>query len=171
MTEKLSRREAIGLMGAAAAGMAELPMRTVWAQRAYGGSNGRERGEMGRIAGAFRRQFSVPATSIAISRNGQFAYDESKGMADREKSMQVTQSSLFRIASVSKPITSVTIFSLIEQGKLNLGDKVFGPSGVLENKYGKPPYKQYVTDITVDHLLTHTAGGVAERQHRSDVSA
>ncbi|MGC1362149.1 MAG: serine hydrolase domain-containing protein, partial [Silvibacterium sp.] len=108
---------------------------------------------------AFRRQYSVPASSIAISRNGQFVYDRAVGMADREKSLQVQQSSLFRIASVTKPITSVTIFSLIEQGKLNLNDKVFGPSGVLGNKYGKPPYKGYVTDVTVDHLLTHTAGG------------
>ena len=67
--------------------------------------------------------------------------------------------SLFRIASVTKPITSVTIFTLIEKGKLNLTDKVFGPSGIFGDKYGKPPYKQYVTDITVDNLLTHTSGG------------
>lgn len=157
MAETLDRRRAMCLMGAAAMGAVGVP---IWGQRgAYGGITGQERGEMGRIAGAFRRQFSVPATSIAISRNGQFAYDRSAGMVDREKSIQVQQSSLFRIASVSKPITSVTIFSLIEQGKLNLDDKVFGPSGVLDNKYGKPPYKQHITDITVDHLLTHTSGG------------
>ena len=47
------------------------------------------------------------------------------------KPQQAQQSSLFRIASVTKPITSVTIFSLLEQGKLNLNDKVFGPSGIL----------------------------------------
>lgn len=60
---------------------------------------------------------------------------------------------------MTKPITSVTIFSLIEQGKLHLNDKVFGPSGLLGTKYGKGPYKQYVTDVTVDNLLTHTSGG------------
>jgi CubicO group peptidase (beta-lactamase class C family) len=60
---------------------------------------------------------------------------------------------------VTKPITSVAIFSLIEKGQLNLADKVFGPSGVLGTKYGNPPYLQYVTDITVDNLLTHTCGG------------
>ena len=80
-------------------------------------------------------------------------------MADREHLTQVQQDSLFRIASVTKPITSVTIFSLMEQGKLKLTDKVFGPSGIFGIKYGKPPYKQYVTDITVDDLLTHTCGG------------
>jgi CubicO group peptidase (beta-lactamase class C family) len=129
------------------------------AQPQYGGSNGQQRGEMGRIAAAFRQQFSVPASSIAISRNGRFVYDQAVGMGDRQHLTQVQQSSLFRIASLTKPITSVTIFSLIEQGKLNLTDKVFGPSAILGTKYGRPPYKQYVADITVDHLLTHTAGG------------
>src|SRR5271167_2992543 len=106
---------------------------------------------MGRIAGAFRRQFSVPATSIAISTNGQFAFDQGIGTADRQHLTQATQDSLFRIASVTKPITSVTIFTLIEQGKLRLTDKVFGPSAIFGIKYGKPPYKQWVADITVDH--------------------
>jgi CubicO group peptidase (beta-lactamase class C family) len=55
----------------------------------------------------------------------------------------------------------VTIFSLIEAGKLNLTDHVFGSAGILGVKYGKAPYKMYVTDITVDELLTHTAGGLA----------
>ena len=144
---------------AATAVATTVPISKVFAQGLYGGSTGQQRGEMGRIAQGFRQQFSVPATSIAISRNGQFVYDQSVGMGDRQHLVQVEQDSLFRIASVTKPITSVTIFSLIERGKLNLTDKVFGPSGILGIKYGKPPYKQYVADITVDHLLTHTAGG------------
>jgi CubicO group peptidase (beta-lactamase class C family) len=136
-----------------------LPAFKALAQAQYGGSTGQQRGEMGRIAQAFRQQFSVPASSIAISHNGQFVYDQSVGMGDHQHLVQVQQPSLFRIASVTKPITSVTIFSLIEQGKLHLTDRVFGPSGVLGINYGKPPYKPYITDITVDHLLTHTSGG------------
>jgi CubicO group peptidase (beta-lactamase class C family) len=155
----LTRRSLLQSLLASAASAITLPTLRAAAQAQYGGSNGRQRGEMGRIAAAFRQQFSVPASSIAISRNGQFVYDEAVGMGDRQRLMQVQQASLFRIASVTKPITAVTIFSLIEQGKLNLTDKVFGPSGILGTKYGRPPYKQYVTDITVDHLLTHTAGG------------
>jgi CubicO group peptidase (beta-lactamase class C family) len=156
----LTRRSLLqNLLTSAAAATIPLPTLKALAQPQYGGSNGQQRGEMGRIAAAFRQQFSVPASSIAISRNGQFVYDQAVGMGDRQHLMQVQQSSLFRIASVTMPITSVTIFSLMEQGKLNLTDKVFGPSGILGIKYGKPPYKQYVTDITVDHLLTHTAGG------------
>jgi CubicO group peptidase (beta-lactamase class C family) len=114
---------------------------------------------MGRLVAEFKRSFSVPGFSVAIARNGQFVYDQAFGEADRAKSMLAEQSSLFRIASLSKPITSVTVFGLIEDGKLRQDDKVFGPSGVLGTKYGKGPYKQYVTDITIDHLLTHTSGG------------
>jgi CubicO group peptidase (beta-lactamase class C family) len=135
-----------------------LPIKSL-AQPQYVDPTGQQRAEMGRLAGAFRHQFSVPATSIAISRSGRFVYDEAAGMADEHLAIQPQRNSLFRIASVTKPITSVTIFSLIEQGKLNLTDKVFGPSGIFGIKYGKPPYKQWITDITVDDLLTHTCGG------------
>jgi CubicO group peptidase (beta-lactamase class C family) len=119
-------------------------------------------GGWGRDMELFREQFRVPAMSVAISKRGEFVYDRTCGMADAEHSIQARQNSLFRIGSLSKSITAVTIFSLIEKGKLNLTDKIFGPSGVLEAKYGKASYKPYVTEITVDHLLTHTAGGWAD---------
>src|SRR5271170_1042682 len=161
MPSELTRRTVLrSIAGAAAAQIIPHQLRAAGLpQAAAGQPNGRERGNMGRIEGAFRRQFSVPALSVAISRNGQFVYDEASGMADKEHALQVNTANLFRIASVTKPITSVTIFTLIEKGKLNLSDKVFGPSGVLGTKYGRQPYKQYVTDITVDNLLTHTSGG------------
>ena len=160
MTIRLTRRAMLqNLLGATAAGMAGLPALEAFAQRRNGQPTGEEKGEMGRLAGEFRKKYRVPASSIAITRNGEFVYDKAAGMADRDKLQPVQQNSLFRIASVTKPITSVTIFTLLEQGKLNLNDKVFGPSGILGEKYGKPPYKQYITDVTVDHLLTHTSGG------------
>ena len=161
MSPKLSRRSMIrNLAGAFAAGWAALPARGAFAaQWQDGQATGAERGELNRLMWQFNRQFAVPALSLGISRNAAFVYDRAIGMAYHEKAIQAEQSSLFRIASVTKPITSVAIFTLIEQGKLNLNDKVFGPSGVLGAKYGKGPYQQYVTDITVDHLLTHTCGG------------
>ena len=157
MTRPLTRRTLLQNLALTAA--ATIPPIKALAQAQYSGTTGQQRGEMGRIAGAFRRQFSVPATSIAITTNGRFAFDQGTGMADRQHLTQATPDSLFRIAALTMPITSVTIFTLIEQGKLRLTDKVFGPSAILGIKYGKPPYKQWVTDITVDHLLTHTAGG------------
>src|SRR5208283_1100980 len=124
-------------------------------ERAGNGS----RAAMFRIARAFMNKYEIPGLSISITRNGKFVYEHQFGMADRQETQQVLQNSLFRIASVTKPITAVTIFTLIENGKLNLNDKVFGPCGILDDKFCKPPYKQYVTDIIVDHLLTHTCGG------------
>jgi CubicO group peptidase (beta-lactamase class C family) len=161
MTDTISRRTIVGnLLGAAATGVVAPPLRRLLLQSPRdGGPTGQERGKMGRLAFDFRKQYAVPASSIAISRNGQFVYDAAVGMGDRQHLQQVQQSSLFRIASVTKPITAVTIFTLIEKGKLNLTDKVFGPSGILGELYGKSPYKQYVTDVTVDNLLTHTSGG------------
>ena len=120
-----------------------------------------QRGGMMQHTAQFQRQYRVPAMSVALSRRGHFVYDQAGGMADRQHVAQAQQDSLFRIADLSKPITAVTIFSLIEAGKLNLTDHVFGSAGILGTKYGKAPYKMYVTDITVDHLLTHTAGGWA----------
>lgn len=120
---------------------------------------GREVGELGRMVAEFKRQFNVPALSVAITRHGQFVYDRAFGIADRKDSIEATTESSFRIASVTKPITSVAIFTLIEKGKFHLDDKVFGSSGILGNKYGKGTQKQYVTDVTVDHLLTHSSGG------------
>lgn len=107
----------------------------------------------------FQRQFRVPAMSVTLSKDGRFIFDHAGGMADREHVVQAQQNSLFRIADLSKPITAVTIFSLVEAGKLNVSDRVFGSDGILGTKYGKVPYATYITDITVDSLLGHTAGG------------
>src|ERR1700756_373961 len=88
----LTRRDLLQNLAVTAAAAA-VPIPNVFGQAQYGGSTGQERGEMGRIAQAFRQQFSVPATSIAISRNGQFVYDQAVGMGDRQHQVQVQQDS------------------------------------------------------------------------------
>jgi CubicO group peptidase (beta-lactamase class C family) len=125
----------------------------------YDRPNGGELAAMAAIGRNFMQSFFAPALSVAIVRNSKFVYERGFGIAYRKDTEQCTPTSLFRIASLSMPITSVAIFTLVEQGKVNLSDKVFGPSGILGTAYGKGPYKQYVTDITVDNLLTHTSGG------------
>jgi len=156
----LTRRALIAnLLRAAASAAIATPALSAVAQSMFGPYSQR-RGPMF-YTNSFQRQFRVPAMSVALSRNGQFVYDHAGGMADPQHSIQAQQNSLFRIADLSKPITAVTIFSLIENGKFGLNDKVFGPGALLGTTYGKPPYKPYVADITIDHLLTHTAGGWA----------
>lgn len=161
MPDKLNRRLLIkNLLGATVAGIVAPELRGfVASPQAPEETRNGSRAEMFRIARTFMNQFSVPGLSITITRRGKQVYEHTFGVADRKDTQLTLPSSLFRIASVTKPITSVTIFSLIEKGQLNLTDKVFGPSGVLGTKFGKAPYKQYVTDVTVDNLLTHTSGG------------
>jgi len=118
-----------------------------------------ERAAMDGVAQAVLDKFSVPGLSIAIAAGGMLAYTQGFGFADRERGEKAAPPHLFRIASVSKPITSTAIFTLIERGKLKLTDRVFGPGAVLGTDYGAPPYKAGIDQITVDHLLTHTSGG------------
>lgn len=115
--------------------------------------------DMEATAEAFMKRHKVPGLSVAIANEERLVYAKGYGLADQATGERLNSSHLLRIASVSKPFTSATIFRLIEAGRLRLSDRVFGPHGVLGTQYGKPPYRQHVGDITVEHLLMHTAGG------------
>ena len=114
---------------------------------------------MADAATEFMRNYDVPGLGVAIVRQGVLVYDEAFGMADREAGERLTPAHRFRVASVSKPITSVAMFTLIEQGRLGLDDRVFGHSGILGNDFGSLPAGSQIDQITVEHLLTHTSGG------------
>ncbi|GGC22893.1 penicillin-binding protein [Parapedobacter defluvii] len=100
-----------------------------------------------------------PGVSLAVSKNGKLVYRKGYGLADKESGAEVTVDSRFRIASVSKLITSAAVMKLIQDGKLSINQKVFGTSGILGTEYGTQPYKTYVTAITLSDLLHHTIGG------------
>ena len=121
--------------------------------------SGAEREQMARVASVFMSKFDVPGLSVAIAREGRLVYENPFGESDRESHDRLTVRNLFRIASVTKPITAASVFTLIERGKLQQHDKVFGPDGVLGTRFGSVPYKRWVEEITIDHLLTHASGG------------
>lgn len=118
-----------------------------------------ERTAMARVARAFMDKYDVPALSFAIGYAGAIVHEEAFGVADRERNEAATPRHLFRIASISKMITSVTIFRLIEENRVRLTDRIFGPGALLGTDYGEPPYSAGIDQITLEHLLTHTAGG------------
>jgi CubicO group peptidase (beta-lactamase class C family) len=136
-----------------------------WAQPAAGADAGvpaptpAERGAMADLARGFMRQYDVPALSVAIGHAGALIYEDAFGFADREARAAAEPGNLYRIASISKTITSATIFALIEQNKLRLDARIFGLGAVLGTDYGRPPYNPGVAEITLEHLLTHTGGG------------
>ncbi|WP_051017831.1 serine hydrolase [Pontibacter sp. BAB1700] len=84
---------------------------------------------------AIMQRYDVPGISVSITRNGEPVFVRSYGYADRENEELVSDQSLFRIASLSKPITSAGILKLIQDGKLTLADKVFGPEGILADEF------------------------------------
>lgn len=111
------------------------------------------------IVEEFRHKYDIPGLSIALAKDGRQVFAKGYGYADKENKVAVTTSHLFRIASVSKPITSVAIFTLVEQGKLKLSDKVFGPRGILGKRYGLPEGFPEKGDVTIEQLLEHVGGG------------
>ncbi|MFY9693041.1 MAG: serine hydrolase domain-containing protein [Xanthobacteraceae bacterium] len=118
-----------------------------------------EAAAMAELADAFMQKYDVPALSIAIGYGGAIVYQGAFGLADRDNRVATTPENLFRIASVTKTLTSVAIFSLVEAGRVKLADKVFGQGAITRLDYGKPPFHPGIEDITIEHLLTHTAGG------------
>jgi len=115
--------------------------------------------QMRLVAEAYMRKYDVPGMAVSVARHGQLVYEQAFGFADRARGERLTTSHLFRIASVSKPITSVAVFTLVEQGRLALSETVFGPRGVLQNDFGHPPFLPHVESLRIEHLLTHTGGG------------
>jgi serine beta-lactamase-like protein LACTB, mitochondrial len=62
----------------------------------------------------------IPGLAAAVVLNGDAVWSEGFGMADLENSVPVTPQTLFRLASVSKPITATAALQLWEQGRLDL---------------------------------------------------
>lgn len=100
----------------------------------------------------------IAGASVAITKQGRLVYAKGFGWANEEDSVAVNPYHVFRIASVSKLITAVTVMKLIEEQKLSINDKVFGPNGILQADEYKGYKDKRVEQITVHHLLNHTAG-------------
>ena len=160
---KFARRDFLG-MAAGASILPAVALRPTLAQIAPNPASVRppsatERAAMARVARAFMEKYDVPALSFAVGYAGEIVHTDAFGLADRERNEPATPAQLFRIASLSKMITSAAIFTLVEQNRLRLADKVFGPGAVLGTDFGQPPYSAGINEITIEQLLTHTSGG------------
>lgn len=111
------------------------------------------------LVGLFMKKYDVPGLSLTIAKNDSVKLERCYGYADKGKNQLMTPGNRFRIASISKPFTATAIMKLVEQGRLHLQDKVFGKSALLGITYGTYPYKKWVEEITLEHLLEHLGGG------------
>src|SRR5215510_14827194 len=97
-----------------------------------------------------------------IWKDGQVVYQQSLGYKNLETHELMTIDAIFRIASMTKPITSVLTMMLYEERKLNLDDPItkwfpqFKNMKVLKNRAGD--YEDASRLITILDLLTHKAG-------------
>jgi CubicO group peptidase (beta-lactamase class C family) len=66
----------------------------------------------------------LPGAAILIARNDKVAYFQAVGFQDREKQIAMATNSIFRIASMTKPIVTVAAMMLVEEGKLDLAAPV-----------------------------------------------
>ncbi|MCX6045842.1 MAG: serine hydrolase [Chloroflexi bacterium] len=100
-----------------------------------------------------------------IARRGKVVHFEKFGMAELETEQPMAFDTIFRIYSMSKPITSVAVLLLLEEGQLRLTDPIanyipaFKTTKVLDNTVGSGGrLVDPVRPITIHDLLTHTAG-------------
>ncbi len=103
-------------------------------------------------------QYKISGASFAIARQGKLVYARSFGYSDQAGQVNAQPYNLYRIASVSKPVTSIGIMKLIENGQLTLTQKVFGPTGILNQSYYSTITDNRVLNITVQNLLEHSGG-------------
>jgi N-acyl-D-amino-acid deacylase len=108
---------------------------------------------------SFLDEHGVPGAALALIHEGRLVFARGYGYADIAAREPTTAQHLYRIASISKPITAIAILQLVEQGKLSLDDKVFdiltGYEAHLEA--GKEPDTR-LKDITIRQCLQHTGG-------------
>lgn len=115
--------------------------------------------KMDREIERFIGRWNIKGLSLAVTRNDSLLYAKGYGMADVEEGRKMTPQNIMRLASASKLVTAIAIMRLVEDGKLSLGSKVFGPEGLLsDSAYTAAIKDPRLFDVTVDHLLQHKGG-------------
>jgi CubicO group peptidase (beta-lactamase class C family) len=100
------------------------------------------------------RENWVTGAVVLVARKGHIVYRRAAGFADREANVPMREDAIFRLASMSKPIVTAAALALVDAGKLSFDDPVrkYLPDFRPPMRDGSRP------EITVRHLLTHTAG-------------
>lgn len=115
---------------------------------------------------ALMHEWQVPGASISIVRKGKLIYSRAYGYSDFESRKAVEPQSRFRIGSISKIITSVSVLKLIEEGKLSLNSPAISILNYpVDNSSGRRPDPR-LNQITIQNLLQCTGGW--DRAHNGD---
>jgi CubicO group peptidase (beta-lactamase class C family) len=155
------------VLGAAALGWAQgLP-------QASPESVGMSSERLARVTETFKNEVSqgrLPGVVMMVARKGKLVYSEALGMQDKASGVPMSKDSIFRIYSMTKPLTSVAAMILVEEGRMQLTDPVskFLPAfrnmqvsvARADAEYARLTYTSVAADreMTVQDLLRHTSG-------------
>jgi CubicO group peptidase (beta-lactamase class C family) len=149
------------------------------------GEVGLDAGRLERVGRHFQRYIDdgrLAGWLLTVSRHGRLAHVASAGSRDAEAGLPVTHDTLWRIYSMTKPVTSVAAMMLYEEGAFELTDPVskfipsFGDLRVYDGGSDlKPATVPAAGPVRIWHLLTHTSGLTygfhrvhpADAQHRA----
>lgn len=95
------------------------------------------------------RERHVPGAAVAVVKNGRVVKASGYGLANVELNVPITKETVFEIGSVTKQITAAAIMLLVEEGKIDLDEKIGRYLSIAPEAWSK---------VTVRHLLTHTSG-------------
>lgn len=121
----------------------------------------------------------MPGTLTLVARRGEIAHVGVRGLADRERGTLVAEDTIFRIYSMTKPVTSVAFMMLVEEGRVALDDPVhryipeWKDLGVFAGGIDKLGFQTAVParPMLVVDLLRHTSGLTYGFQNRTNVDA
>ncbi len=95
----------------------------------------------------------IVGTVVLVAQGGEVVYARAAGLADREAGVPMAEDTIFRLASVTKPIVTAAVMQLVEEGRIGLDDPV---TDWLP--YFRPTLSGAAHAITIRQLLTHTSG-------------
>jgi CubicO group peptidase (beta-lactamase class C family) len=121
----------------------------------------------------------LPNAQVLVSRNGEIVHFSSQGAAREGSDRPIDEGSIFRIASMTKPITSVGFMMLVEEGRVGIDTPVhdilpeFKDVGVYAGGGGSAPFstRPPTEPMRMLDLLRHTSGLTYGFQNRSNVDA
>ncbi|MCP4098538.1 MAG: beta-lactamase family protein [Planctomycetaceae bacterium] len=106
------------------------------------------------MMGSFMREHKVPGASLAVSKDGVLVYSRGFGLRDVRQELPVMPSTRFRIASLSKPITSAAIAALVKSGKMTFDDPLVSFLDAKERSLLHPQLRS----VTIKQILLHRGG-------------
>lgn len=124
------------------------------------------------------RPGKFPGTVTLVARKGEVAWVKAQGLMDVEREKPAKRDTLFRIYSMTKPVTSIAMMQLYEQGRFLLDDPVhkYIPSWKGRRVYQSGVYPHFLTRpaatiMTIRDLFTHMSGLTYGFLFRSNVDA